>query len=94
MVHKIRKFATDRQWSKFHTPRNIVLALMGEIGELAEIFQWKGDRMDDNIGSWNETLIDHVGQELADCSIYLIRLSDVCSVDLAGSLLRIHGKGL
>jgi len=94
MIHKIRKFATDRQWSKFHTPRNIVLALMGEIGELAEIFQWKGDRLDDNIGSWNETLTDHVGQELADCSIYLIRLSDVCSVDLAGSVLRIHGKGL
>ena len=34
---RIRQFATDRQWSKFHTPRNIVLALMGEIGELAEM---------------------------------------------------------
>ena len=30
-------------WNRFHTPRNLVLALIGELGELAEIFQWKGD---------------------------------------------------
>lgn len=39
----IRNFALDRNWSKFHTPRNITLAMMGEVGELAELFQWNGD---------------------------------------------------
>lgn len=41
----IQDFAMERQWSRYHTPRNIVLAMMGEVGELAEIFQWMGDYM-------------------------------------------------
>ena len=36
-------FARARDWDQFHTPRNILLALTGEVGELAEIFQWKGE---------------------------------------------------
>jgi hypothetical protein len=35
----IQQFAMDRKWSRYHLPRNIVLAMIGEIGELAEIFQ-------------------------------------------------------
>ena len=41
----IQDFAMERNWSRYHTPRNIVLAMMGEVGELAEIFQWMGDYM-------------------------------------------------
>jgi len=71
----INKFSTDRLWDRFHTPRNLILALNGEFGELAEIFQWKGDGKcvltDDEL--------DKVGQELADVAIYLLRLSHVCS---------------
>ena len=36
------QFVTERNWQQFQTPRNILLALVGEVGELAEIFQWKG----------------------------------------------------
>ena len=36
-------FARARDWDQFHTPRNILIALTGEVGELAEIFQWKGE---------------------------------------------------
>lgn len=35
----LQQFAMDRKWSRYHLPRNIVLAMIGEIGELAEIFQ-------------------------------------------------------
>ncbi len=40
---QIRQFALDRQWQQYHQPRNLVLALMGELGELAELFQWRHD---------------------------------------------------
>ncbi|GMH52316.1 hypothetical protein TL16_g06704 [Triparma laevis f. inornata] len=40
---KITEFVTTREWSKFHTPRNVALAMVGELGELCEIFQWFGD---------------------------------------------------
>ena len=75
----IRNFANERQWNRFHTPRNIALALIGEVGELAELFQWKGD-----VGelSLSEEELDKIGQEVADCAIYLLRLADVSHVCL------------
>lgn len=36
----LAQFAEDRNWGQFHTPRNLVMALTGEIGELNELFQW------------------------------------------------------
>ncbi len=36
-----RHFVVERDWDQFHTPRNLILALVGEVGELAEITQWK-----------------------------------------------------
>jgi dCTP diphosphatase len=39
----LRAFVKERDWQQFHTPRNLVMALVGEVGEVAEIFQWKGE---------------------------------------------------
>ena len=36
----LRKFAEERDWEQFHSPKNLAMALSGEVGELAEIFQW------------------------------------------------------
>jgi dCTP diphosphatase len=74
----IREFATERQWSVYHRPRNLVLALMGELGELAELVQWNGDRAE----SLTDEQLDKLSQELADVAIYLLRLADVCGSDL------------
>ncbi|KAG1686946.1 dCTP pyrophosphatase 1 [Nymphon striatum] len=38
-----QKFADDRHWNEYHKPRNLLLAMVGEVGELSEIFQWKGE---------------------------------------------------
>jgi NTP pyrophosphatase (non-canonical NTP hydrolase) len=89
----LQKFASDRLWNRYHTPRNIALALMGEVGELAELFQWHGDvgSNDDGVNiqaadllgvGWSDEEVDKVGQEIADVSIYLMRLADVCGVSL------------
>lgn len=94
MATCIRKFATDRKWSRYHTPRSIVLALMGELGELAEIFQWNGDHGIPNakgLEEWTQDDRDHVEQEFADVAIYLLRLCDVCNVDV-GPLALLHAK--
>lgn len=87
----LRQFALDRLWNRYHTPRNIALALIGEVGELAELFQWSDDV--DNIEAngqteglvsigWKAEEVDKVGQEIADVTIYLMRLADVCEVSL------------
>ena len=79
VTYMIRNFANERLWNRFHTPRNIALALIGEVGELAEIFQW---RFDEGGIDLSEEVLDKVGQEIADVAIYLIRLADVSHVEL------------
>uniref|UniRef100_A0A803LZK7 dCTP pyrophosphatase 1 n=1 Tax=Chenopodium quinoa TaxID=63459 RepID=A0A803LZK7_CHEQI len=44
---KMADFAKERDWDQFHSPRNLLLALVGEVGELSEIFQWKGRCQED-----------------------------------------------
>jgi NTP pyrophosphatase (non-canonical NTP hydrolase) len=81
----IRQFAKDRAWEEFHKPRNLLLALTGELGELAELFQWKGDHEEDeptNSDDAQNQFNDKVAQEIADVAIYLLRLADVCGVSL------------
>jgi len=80
-------FAAERQWEQFHTPRNLVLALMGEVGELAEIFQWRGE-CPPGLADWNDADRVHLGEELSDVLLYLVRLSDRCGVDLAAAACR------
>lgn len=76
VIERITAFATARHWARFHTPRNLVLALVGELGELAELYQWCGDGLQNH----DADFLDKVGQELADVGIYLLRLSYVCNV--------------
>ncbi|SCK12488.1 nucleotide pyrophosphohydrolase [Vogesella sp. LIG4] len=76
-----RDFAAERSWQPYHTPRNLMLALAGEVGELAEIFQWKTDAEAAQLAG-NPAEYTHLQEELADVLMYLVRLADVCQVDL------------
>ena len=81
----VRAFATSRDWQQFHSARNLVLALVGETGELASEFQWISD---DNIvhALQDADKREAVGSELADVFIYLLRLADVLEIDLSEEL--------
>jgi NTP pyrophosphatase (non-canonical NTP hydrolase) len=81
LVEAIRAFADARDWAQFHSPKNLAMALTGEVGELVEIFQWltedESRRACDDPGR-----AEQLRHELADVLIYLVRLSDVLGVDL------------
>jgi dCTP diphosphatase len=79
LAQEIHDFVSERSWDQYHTPRNLVLALLGEVGELAELLQWKGDDDDAQLKLSSQEL-DKLSQELADVSIYLLRLATVCEV--------------
>lgn len=76
---RLKLFSDLRDWGQFHSPKNLVMALAGEVGELSEIFQWLTIEESKNIS--NEKLTD-VSNEIADVLLYLIRLSDVLGIDL------------
>ena len=42
-IKRVDAFALERDWAQFHSVRNLVLAMVGEVGELAEVFQWVSD---------------------------------------------------
>ncbi|KAL0369455.1 UNVERIFIED_CONTAM: dCTP pyrophosphatase 1 [Sesamum angustifolium] len=87
LKRKMDDFAKERDWEKFHSPRNLLLALVGEVGELSEIFQWKGE-VPKGLPDWKEEEKMHLGEELSDVLLYLVRLSDVCGIDLDKAALR------
>ena len=78
---KLAKFADERNWEQFHSPKNLSMALAGEVGELLEIFQWltENESKRENLDSKTMKLIE---EEIADICIYLIRLSDKLNIDL------------
>ncbi|XP_059317160.1 uncharacterized protein LOC132067824 [Lycium ferocissimum] len=87
LKEKMADFAKERDWDQFHTPRNLLLALVGEVGELSEIFQWKGE-VPRGLPNWEEKEKLHLGEELSDVLLYLVRLSDICGIDLGNAALR------
>ncbi|KAF3780815.1 dCTP pyrophosphatase 1 [Nymphaea thermarum] len=84
---KMAEFAKERDWDRFHSPRNLLLALVGEVGELSEIFQWKGE-VPKGLPDWKAEEKEHLGEELSDVLLYLVRLADICGVDLGSAALR------
>ena len=82
---RLREFAVARDWEQFHSVRNLILALVGEVGELAAEFQWISD--DDIANALQDCdKRESVGSEIADVFIYLLRLSDITGIDLVEEL--------
>jgi len=81
------KWVSERDWDQFHTPRNLVLALVGEVGELAECFQWKFE-VRQGLPGWTEKEKEHLGEEMSDVLLYLLRLADKCNIDLPNAAVR------
>lgn len=79
----LQDFAEARDWIGYHTPKNLVMALAAEAGELVEIFQWLTPEESARPGG---RVKQAAGEELADILQYLIRLADILEIDL-GSVL-------
>ncbi|XP_072128146.1 glutamyl-tRNA(Gln) amidotransferase subunit B, mitochondrial [Mobula birostris] len=89
-LEEIRKlqaqFTDERDWDQFHQPRNLLLALVGEVGELAELFQWRGE-VAEGLPGWTDSERTALRHELSDVLLYLVELSDKCGVDLPKAVL-------
>ncbi|RDD42883.1 dCTP pyrophosphatase 1 [Trichoplax sp. H2] len=81
-----KKFIEERNWDQFHSPRNVLLALTGEVGELAEIFQWKGE-VHEGLPGWSDHDKERVGHEISDIFIYLLDFAERCRIDLPSAVL-------
>ena len=75
----LRKFSAERDWDKFHTPKNLAMALMVEAAEIAEHFQWTDARDAEELSAEKR---QDVALEIGDTLIYLLRLADRLGIDM------------
>ncbi|WP_409484324.1 nucleotide pyrophosphohydrolase [Arsenicicoccus dermatophilus] len=73
-------FTAARDWTQFHDPKSLILALTGEVGELAELFQWAP-------ASGESVSRVRAGEEMADVLIYLLHLSNALGIDLGAAVV-------
>ena len=73
----LRRFAEERDWGQFHTPKNLAASLSIEAAEVLEHFQWRPDARDR----------DALAGELADVALYLLQLASVSGIDLEQAIL-------
>jgi len=78
---KLQRFTDERDWDQFHTPKNLVMALSGEVGELTEIFQWLTEEQSKAIVADVEKM-KQVEEEIADIQVYVLRLAHKLGVDI------------
>jgi dCTP diphosphatase len=92
LKQRIRAFAFERGWERYHNPKNLAMALIGEAGELVERFQWLSPAESAHLSPERH---EQVRQEIADVLIYLTRLADLLDIDLlqaAADKIELNGQ--
>ena len=85
LSQRLLRFARERDWEQFHSPKNLAMALAGEAGELLEHFQWLTEAQSKDLAADKRAA---VSMEMADILIYLLRLSERLDVDLLAAAER------
>lgn len=83
LKQQLRDFAAERDWERFHSPKNLSMALTAEAAELVEHFQWLREG-----AALPADTRDEVAHEVADVLIYLVRLADQLDIDLMDAVAR------
>ena len=78
LAEQLDRFALDRDWQQFHSPKNLASALVVEAGELLEQFQWLTEEQSRELAPERR---DAVGAELADVLLYLVQLATALGLD-------------
>jgi NTP pyrophosphatase (non-canonical NTP hydrolase) len=81
--NQLEKFAIERDWRQFHTPKNLAMALSVEASELVEIFQWLKP---EESNSPDQKQIESINDEVADIAMYLLRFCSVLEIDLDSAI--------
>ena len=88
----LREFAEVRDWEKYHSPKNLVMAMSVEMAELMEHFEWMTEQQSLDLDAKTR---EEVALEMADVLIYLVRMADRCEIDLDDAVQRkivLNGK--
>ena len=83
----VQRFVDERDWNRFHSPKNLAMSAAIEAAELMEHFQWIS--MDDSRAlARNPKKLAHIGEELADVLAYCLALANQLNLDISEILAR------
>ena len=82
---RLAEFAAERDWDQFHNPKNLAMAVAGEVGELVQHFRWLTFEQAENLPA---AIRGEVALEAADVLLFLLRLCDKLDIDLAAAAER------
>jgi len=80
---QVHQFTANRNWDQFHSPKNLSMALIVEVAEMIEHFQWLTEEQS---GKLNQEKLAEIELELADIQIYLISLAEKLQLDLIAAV--------
>lgn len=86
LKNRAEAFVEARDWAQFHSPKNLAMALAGEAAEVMEHFQWASCESSTRLMS-EEPKRSEVGEELADCLIYLLHFANRAGIDLSAAVI-------
>ena len=81
LEEEIKKFVDEREWDKFHNPKDLAISISIESAELLENFQWRNRDEIKNLLK-NNDYRNKISEEIADIFIYLIILSNKIGINL------------
>jgi NTP pyrophosphatase (non-canonical NTP hydrolase) len=90
IVDEIKFFIKEREWDKYHTPKNIAISISIEANELLEKFQWNDLSFQDIID--NEKIREEISDELADIFIYSLIFLNKAKMDFEEIVKKKIGK--
>ena len=79
LIDNINKFAQERDWEQFHTPKNLVMALSVEVSEIMEHFQWLTPEQSYDLPI---DKLAEIKEEIGDTFTYLLRLCEILNIDI------------
>lgn len=82
----VRQFAAEREWERFHSPKNLSMGLAAEAGELLEHFLWVDTEESRQIVR-DPAKLGEVADEVADVAVYVLNLSLALGIDLSEAIL-------
>jgi NTP pyrophosphatase (non-canonical NTP hydrolase) len=82
LARRLEQFADARDWAQFHNPKNLAMALAGEVGELVAEFQWLTPEQATTVMTDDAEAAAQIRAELGDVTNYLVRLADILGLDL------------
>ena len=81
----VSQFVEERDWLQYHDPKNLVMALMSEVGELADQFRWVKNTESHDLAASPEHAAE-VAEELADIMMFAIEFASVCNIDICAAI--------